>query len=300
MNILEKFEPWTAFNAANLKSHIFPSHLITFWVFENVITTREPRRISKKSKISVHAILRHCKGTQRRDNFNWHRSKFQTSTWLAKVQWQWPFKAENFQTQLSLLGLIKQEKKIIKFSEVSPVLKDVVIVFLWVINLLYGHFYNLLQLLWSRDGDFLHTCTQFFFFRHWRAAFWLATPYNGRAWYRVPKAISRTKFQDGGRLRGPQYNSKQFLQILPDFQYNHLRKRQHYKYLTSCKMTDSGGAKDRVLQKLESDLSSAEMQWSLFMSALESYRHDSILRPFPSAYVEDGGNKNFKRLVSVY
>ena len=65
-------------------------------------------------------------------------------------------------------------------------------------------------------------------------------------------------------------------------------------------MTDAEGAKDRVLQRLESDLSSAEMQWSLFMSALESYRHDSILRPFPSAYVEDGGNKNFQRLVSVY
>lgn len=64
-------------------------------------------------------------------------------------------------------------------------------------------------------------------------------------------------------------------------------------------MTDSEGAMDRVLQRLESDLSSAEMQWSLFMSALESYRHDSILRPFPSAYVEDGGNKNFQRLVQV-
>jgi len=64
-------------------------------------------------------------------------------------------------------------------------------------------------------------------------------------------------------------------------------------------MTDCEGAKDRVLQRLESDFSSADMQWSLFMSALESYRHDSILRPFPSAYVEDGGNKNFQRLVSV-
>ena len=64
-------------------------------------------------------------------------------------------------------------------------------------------------------------------------------------------------------------------------------------------MTDCGGAKDRVLQRLESDLSSADMQWSLFMSALESYRHDSILRPFPSAYVEDDGSKNVQRLVSV-
>ena len=58
-------------------------------------------------------------------------------------------------------------------------------------------------------------------------------------------------------------------------------------------------AKERVLQRLESDLPSADMQWSLFIAALESYRHDSILRPFPSAYVEDDGNKNFQGLVSV-
>lgn len=62
---------------------------------------------------------------------------------------------------------------------------------------------------------------------------------------------------------------------------------------------ESEGAKERVLQRLESDITSADMRWSLFMSALESYRHDSILRPFPSAYLEDGGNKNFQALVSA-
>lgn len=64
-------------------------------------------------------------------------------------------------------------------------------------------------------------------------------------------------------------------------------------------MMDCEGAKDCVLQRLRSDLSSADMQWSLFISALESYRHDSILRPFPSTYVEDGGNKKVQTLVSV-
>ena len=64
-------------------------------------------------------------------------------------------------------------------------------------------------------------------------------------------------------------------------------------------MVESEGAKERVLQRLESDITSADMRWSLFMSALESYRHDSILRPFPSAYLEDGGNKNFQALVSA-
>lgn len=78
-----------------------------------------------------------------------------------------------------------------------------------------------------------------------------------------------------------------------------MRNEKRSKYSTSWKMTDSEGAKERVLERLESDLPSADMQWSLFTSALESYRHDSILRPFPSAYVEDGDNKNFQGLVSV-
>jgi len=64
-------------------------------------------------------------------------------------------------------------------------------------------------------------------------------------------------------------------------------------------MVDSEGAKERVLQRLASDITSADMRWSLFISALESYRHDSILRPFPSAYVEDGVNKNFQALAQV-
>ncbi|RMX57747.1 hypothetical protein pdam_00020081 [Pocillopora damicornis] len=58
-------------------------------------------------------------------------------------------------------------------------------------------------------------------------------------------------------------------------------------------------AKERVLQRLESDLTSADLQWSLFIAALESYRHDSILRPFPSAYVVGDDNKNFQGLVQV-
>ena len=64
-------------------------------------------------------------------------------------------------------------------------------------------------------------------------------------------------------------------------------------------MVDSEGAKERVLQRLETDLTSADMRWSLFFSALESYRHDSILRPFPSAYLEHEGSKNFQALVSA-
>ena len=64
-------------------------------------------------------------------------------------------------------------------------------------------------------------------------------------------------------------------------------------------MEDSEGAKERVLQRLEKDTMSADLRWSLFISALESYRHDSILRPFPSAYLEGDGTKNFQRLVGA-
>lgn len=63
-------------------------------------------------------------------------------------------------------------------------------------------------------------------------------------------------------------------------------------------MADTGGVKYRVLRKLETDLTAADFRWSLFIAALESYRHDSILRPFPSAFLEDG-NKNFQALVGV-
>lgn len=63
-------------------------------------------------------------------------------------------------------------------------------------------------------------------------------------------------------------------------------------------MADAGGVKFRVLERLETDLTAADFRWSLFIAALESYRHDSILRPFPSAFLEDG-NKNFQALILV-
>ena len=63
-------------------------------------------------------------------------------------------------------------------------------------------------------------------------------------------------------------------------------------------MADAGGVKFRVLERLETDLAAADFRWSLFIAALESYRHDSILRPFPSAFLEDG-NKNFQALVGA-
>ena len=37
----------------------------------------------------------------------------------------------------------------------------------------------------------------------------------------------------------------------------------------------------KVVAKIISDEPAADLQWSLFQSALSSYRQDSVLRPFP-------------------
>ena len=56
--------------------------------------------------------------------------------------------------------------------------------------------------------------------------------------------------------------------------------------------------KAKVLQKVKGDVLAADLVWSLFYSALHSYRHDSVLRPFPSDYMPSEGEKDFTALVS--
>nr|XP_039271056.1 protein mono-ADP-ribosyltransferase PARP16-like isoform X1 [Styela clava] len=43
----------------------------------------------------------------------------------------------------------------------------------------------------------------------------------------------------------------------------------------------------------------ADLLWSFFMTALSSYRKDSVLRPFPAEYQDDSGNKDFDKLMQV-
>jgi len=38
---------------------------------------------------------------------------------------------------------------------------------------------------------------------------------------------------------------------------------------------------DTILQQLEEDLLAADFRWSILVAASCSYRHDSVLRPFP-------------------
>lgn len=65
---------------------------------------------------------------------------------------------------------------------------------------------------------------------------------------------------------------------------------------------------DNISKHLHEDILGADFLVCLFWAAMNSFRHDSILRPFPSAYVEgaasEGGRevegvKDIEGLVSV-
>ncbi|CAN8004368.1 unnamed protein product [Ixodes hexagonus] len=45
-------------------------------------------------------------------------------------------------------------------------------------------------------------------------------------------------------------------------------------------------ARDEVLKILTEDLPAADVQWSLFVAALRSYRYDTVLRPFPVDFID--------------
>ncbi|XP_022106191.1 mono [ADP-ribose] polymerase PARP16-like [Acanthaster planci] len=58
----------------------------------------------------------------------------------------------------------------------------------------------------------------------------------------------------------------------------------------------------KVLAKIQSDETAADLQWSLFQSALNSYRRDSVLRPFPPtlpASTPNNQEKDYTALKSV-
>lgn len=64
-----------------------------------------------------------------------------------------------------------------------------------------------------------------------------------------------------------------------------------------------------IEKKLNDDLASADLQLSLMVAALCSYRHDTILRPFPPMFRKSDATRpadhireelNYKALVSYY
>ena len=66
--------------------------------------------------------------------------------------------------------------------------------------------------------------------------------------------------------------------------------------------------REEVLSRLRADMLSADLRVSLLVAALSSYRHDTVLRPFPpmfaAAQTESGisnghqSDKDYKRLVN--
>lgn len=51
---------------------------------------------------------------------------------------------------------------------------------------------------------------------------------------------------------------------------------------------------DAVIQHLEKDILVVDFRWSILVAAACSYRHDSVLRPFPPMLLQrsDGSNSN--------
>ena len=61
---------------------------------------------------------------------------------------------------------------------------------------------------------------------------------------------------------------------------------------------------DTVARQLQRDILGGDFLVSLFWSAMNSFRHDSILRPFPPMFVEslseeEEGHKDIESVVSV-
>lgn len=56
--------------------------------------------------------------------------------------------------------------------------------------------------------------------------------------------------------------------------------------------------REKIVEKIKRDIIAADLKISVFVCALESYRYDSVLRPFPPVGLRDDGTKNIQKLVS--
>lgn len=55
--------------------------------------------------------------------------------------------------------------------------------------------------------------------------------------------------------------------------------------------------KEELLLALTNDLTASDLLVSLFWSALTSYRHDTVLRPFPQSFIVNETDKDIDGLV---
>ena len=67
---------------------------------------------------------------------------------------------------------------------------------------------------------------------------------------------------------------------------------------------DLSERKREVLERLKRDLVAADFQCSLLAAAICSYRHSTVLKPFPPMYAKEGENdqhdNGFKDLVRIH
>lgn len=70
------------------------------------------------------------------------------------------------------------------------------------------------------------------------------------------------------------------------------------KVSTSKTPQNSRGKERCVLDTLRNNLPGCDFITCIFVTALQSYRADQCLRPFPSLYITNG-NKDFETLVST-
>lgn len=75
-------------------------------------------------------------------------------------------------------------------------------------------------------------------------------------------------------------------------------------YILTLNQQETPNVKDTnklsaVLNVIRENLAGSDLLMCLFMAALNSYRVDRCLRPFPIAYTSTG-NKNIEKLVSLY
>lgn len=55
----------------------------------------------------------------------------------------------------------------------------------------------------------------------------------------------------------------------------------------SHQQTSSEDKVTSLIKALENDLDACDFKWTLFVAAANNYKYDSLLKPFPSAYVEN-------------
>ncbi|XP_031566611.1 protein mono-ADP-ribosyltransferase PARP16-like [Actinia tenebrosa] len=56
---------------------------------------------------------------------------------------------------------------------------------------------------------------------------------------------------------------------------------------------------DKVVKKIKKDIFAADLKISVLVCALESYRYDSVLRPFPPVGLRDDGTKDVQKLTQL-